>query len=485
MGNFIDEIIATVAPGFALKRESSKRALEVLRAYDAGANGKRQSKVDRRNQSAPAVSQMSLEKLRGFSRELERNAGYVKKALNVLADNTVGADGIRPAFAGGSELARRRAEELWTAWAETTECDFDGLNTMYGLQHLIITAVHRDGEVLVIRRPDRKPMEGVLPFKLQVLEADFLDATKTLALDNSHYITQGVEYDSDGRRVAYWLFKSHPGGDTMFQIPESYRVPAEDVCHIYIQERAGQVRGIPTGVQAFFKILDLKDFEDSELIGKKVQACFAAFITTSNDNGMSHDQKRENSRIEPGIMQYLPPGDTIEFSSPPHSAGEESYKNGILRQVAAAYNITFESLSNNLSSVNYSSMRGGVIEMIKGILRVQRRTMVPMFCVPVAKWMSEYSMLTNKAFSGLTVTWTPPRRDLLDPLKEMEAMGKAMGLRLNSWEETVRECGWNPEELEVELIKDKERWKRIGIVPSYEADIEKSLAKNQKPAAEK
>ncbi len=66
------------------------------------------------------------------------------------------------------------------------------------------------GEVLVRRRLRRSSDGLAVPLQLQVLEADFLDATKSGGLGKRRLV-QGIEFDAIGRRRAYWLHAEHPG----------------------------------------------------------------------------------------------------------------------------------------------------------------------------------------------------------------------------------------------------------------------------------
>ena len=72
-------------------------------------------------------------------------------------------------------------------------------------------SVAESGEVLVRRRRRRLSDGYPVSVQLQVLEADYLDTSKTTALPNGGQIIQGVEFDVLGNLVAYWLFRQHPG----------------------------------------------------------------------------------------------------------------------------------------------------------------------------------------------------------------------------------------------------------------------------------
>jgi ClpP class serine protease len=52
---------------------------------------------------------------------------------------------------------------------------------------------------------------STVPLKLQILESEHLDASKDQALPNGNVIRSGVEFDKTGKRVAYFIYKEHPG----------------------------------------------------------------------------------------------------------------------------------------------------------------------------------------------------------------------------------------------------------------------------------
>jgi capsid protein len=82
-----------------------------------------------------------------------------------------------------------------------------------------------------------------VPLQLQVLESEHLDSSKDYALPNGNVIKSGIEFNKSGKRVAYHLFKEHPG-DTCGWL-NSVRVPASEILHIYKVLRPGQIRGEP------------------------------------------------------------------------------------------------------------------------------------------------------------------------------------------------------------------------------------------------
>ena len=106
-------------------------------------------------------------------------------------------------------------------------------------------------------------------------------------------------------------------------IPETVRVPAEDVLHIYRPIDAGQIRGLPHVAPAMVRLFLLDQYDDAELDRKKTAAMFAGFITkTAPEDPMMGEAEADLdgaaiASLEPGTMQVLLPGEDVKFSSPP------------------------------------------------------------------------------------------------------------------------------------------------------------------------
>jgi len=208
-------------------------------------------------------------------RDLVRNNPHAAKAVAVLVNNIVGA-GIMPRAASGDDRLDRTVNELWEAWARN--CDADGQLDIYGLQTLVCREMVEGGEVLVRRRPRRAEDGLAIPVQVQVLEADFLDATRNGEIGSGHAV-QGVEFDAIGRRRAYWLFARHPG-DALGALQGGFKstaVPAAEIAHVYEKQRT-QARGVPWGTPVIRALRDLDDYEIAEIVRKKTEACVTAIV---------------------------------------------------------------------------------------------------------------------------------------------------------------------------------------------------------------
>ena len=76
------------------------------------------------------------------------------------------------------------------------------------------------------------------------IEADYLDTSRNVLLENGGRIIDGVELDVLGRRVAYWLYQEHPGAQLFGTSLASRRVPADGVLHVPAQAAAHVARDL-------------------------------------------------------------------------------------------------------------------------------------------------------------------------------------------------------------------------------------------------
>ena len=209
------------------------------------------------------------------ARELVVTNGYAANACEAFAANLVG-DGIKPSSLIEDAAVREKVQKLWLAW--TDDADADGLTDFYGLQAMVAREMFVAGECFVRLRPRRAEDELLVPFQLQLLQSEMLPFEKTETAANGNRIRCGIEFDLIGRRVAYHFRRSHPGDSTdqRVAVPETVRVPAEEVLRIYRPLDAGQIRGLPHVAPAMVRLFPLDQYDDAELDRKRLQQCSRA-----------------------------------------------------------------------------------------------------------------------------------------------------------------------------------------------------------------
>ncbi len=276
----------------------------------------------------------------------------------------------------------------------------------YGLQTLICREMVEAGEVLVRRRL-RRASDGLpVPLQLQVLEADFLDATKSGAIGAGRLV-QGIEFDPVGKRRAHWLHAEHPGDayGALLNGLQSRPVPATEIAHVYEKQRT-QARGVPWGAPVIRSLRDLDDYEVAELVRKKTEACVTAIVFGDDEaqqgiapSVVDADGNRVE-QFEPGLIAYARGGKDIRFNQPSATGGYGEYKRASLHTISAGFRVPYELLTGDLSQVNYSSIRAGLVEFRRQIDAVQWQLFIPMFCAPVWRWFTEAAWAAGQIEDG-------------------------------------------------------------------------------------
>jgi lambda family phage portal protein len=349
----------------------------------------------------------------------------------------------------------------WPYFVEN--CDTPQRLDFYGMQSLIMRTAAESGEAILRFRPRLAKDNLRVPLQLQILEADFLDQTKTMGTVNGH-IMQGVEFDLLGRRSAYWLYTYHPGGVLILN-PRggilSQPIPAEQVLHTYRVLRPGQVRGIPWLHPVMMALRDLDDYADAERVRKKIEACVVAMVTqpegidgsTLGIQGKDPLTRNPVESFQPGMTAYLKPGEDVKFNNPPVAGGYREYKMTELQGIAAGLGIPYEMRAGDLSLVNYSSWRGGQLGFRNTIEGYRWLTLIPMFCMPVRRRVIDTLVLLGKVPAKAVTDpkinlygtqWTAPRFESVDPVKDAEAALKDIRIGRVTWFEAVVANGFDP-----------------------------------------
>ena len=467
--SWFDRAIAAVSPRAATRRLLAREAFEGLtRGYEGAARGRRTDGWRSPGTSADSEIATAGALLRDRMRDLVRNNPHAAKAVAVLVNNIVGA-GIMPRAASGDDRLDRTVNELWETWARG--CDADGQLDFYGLQTLVCREMVEAGEVLVRRRPRRTEDGLAVPVQVQVLEADFLDATRNGETGSGHAV-QGVEFDAIGRRRAYWLFARHPG-DAFGLLQGGFKsaaVPATEIAHVYEKQRT-QARGVPWGAPVIRSLRDLDDYEIAEIVRKKTEACMTAIVFGADEaeqgiapTVVDADGNRVE-QFEPGLIAYARGGKEIRFNQPAATGGYAEYKRASLHTVSAGFRVPYELLTGDLSQVNYSSIRAGLVEFRRMIDAVQWQLFVPLFCDKVWNWFTEAAWAAGHIPEPVVrVEWSPPKFEAVDPQKDAMADLLAIRSGTETLAQAIARKGRNPDAVLAEIAATNAKLDELGIV---------------------
>lgn len=369
---------------------------------------------------------------------------------------------------------RNVLSQRFEAWTDTA--DADGQTDFYGLQASAVRSMVVSGEafILLINQP------GGL--KLRLIDPEQVDASHTAQLTNGAQIIQGIEIDATGRRIAYHVFDERPGHLTGFK-RDRKRIPAEDICHLFRPLWPGQMRGISFFAPVLLRMSDHDGTRDAQQVRQRAGAMLAAFIRTNDAAGapMEGDQSGSSltGGLEPGTMKYLAPGEDIVFSNPPAIGMDAiAFMKLTEREIAVGLGVPAHLLGGDLSDVNYSSVRAGLVAFRERVEALQHSVLVYQFLRKVyQRWVTIEVLQGNVKTTideALPAVWVTPRPTWVDPLKDAEAEILLVNNGMKSRREVVASRGIDVEALDIEIAADQARAKALGLTFAPANDNQKT-----------
>jgi len=425
-------------------------------AYEGASTGRRTSGWITQSGDSNAMIKRDLPWLRERSRFLRRNNSLAHKANEVITNNVVGK-GIKTEIGNASD----QVKQIWKDWAETTNCDFDGRHDLDGLQRLAMDAVVESGEVLIRKRYVDDPL---FPIKYQVLESEFLATDAEGMQPNGNHVIQGIEFSPDGQRIAYHIYQQHPGSVGLHTSTRIFRIPASEIFHLYRQERPGQARGVPWSSPCMIRLKDLDDFKDATVMRQKIANLFVAFVSDISADVECDDNSDLGEKMVPAMIEHLPPGKTIDFADPPKAENFDEFTKVNHREIASAFGITYESLTGDYSNTNFSSGRMGWIQESRNFDAWRSGIMINGFLKPAEQDFLLLLTLRGAVFSDLIFEHIAPKRELIDPQKEIDAMVTAIRAGLESRPSAIKSLGRDPEAITRSIQEDNEELDEKGLI---------------------
>lgn len=437
----------------------------LTRRFDAAAGGRRWS-------SRPSFGRTGAETLaastpiRSRARYFVANNPWAANGVSALVTGLVGY-GIKPASQHPDAATRATIGGALTTWAKRT--DAERRTDLYGLQAAVVRAMIVDGEAFIHleTRPDG--------LKLRLLPAEMVDESKTADLPGGGYLIAGIEFNSAGERVAYHVLKSRPT-DVFAATYGSIRVPAEDMIHLMQPIGAGQVRGVSWLAPILLRLSELDQLEDALAVGVKTAAMFAGFLVDQNGTGEPFDASDDSGLLsrglEPGVLQRLPSGFDIRFSTPQQAQQTAEFVSHQIRAIAAGLGVPAHLVSGDLRDANYGSLRAGMVAFRQKLEQIQHGTIIPQMCAPI--YERAVSMLILRGdlpapdFEAAAPLWLaaehfPPPMPWTDPAKDVAAIQSALESGLMSRRQAVAERGYDVETLDAEIAADRAREARLQL----------------------
>lgn len=502
-----------------------------------GASSDRQQTRNWSTASIPAQGETDYarEPLAARAQDLNRNNGKAKGSSRKLVDRTVGK-GLRfrsrPDFRTlGVDVADavsfgRGIERELNAWAngQRPQCDIKRRLNFGQIQRLLFRGRKINGETLVIMRwrPDRDTRYATC---MQLLDPQRLSNPNNAP--DTEYLRQGVELNDDGEPIAYWIRDAHENDFAALGKAFSWtRVPRLDddgrlVClHSFEDEREEQVRGVSVFAPILLAFRDVQRFSEAEIGAAIINAVFAGFIKSNFDPvavaqsleldtvdpatiGETWQERRlammpeQGYRIGDNRVGTLPPGDEFEMNNNSReNGGFAEFEKAVDRGIAAGLGLDYPSFANNLEGVNYSSFRGGLLDVWRMVtadrFEFTSDTLLPIAgCVIQEAFERRYLVEPNGfpafeefADAYLAGSWIGPGRGTIDPMKEAAGHKMEAEFGLRSMTDISQERGYDYEETLDDLVMEQQMRDERGLNFSPLRDLAGVMPSDGQPSEE-
>lgn len=421
-------------------------------------------------------------------RECSHNTAHGKKFLRLVKKNVVGPAGVQvtPSVklpdGKPDKLARKAIADGWKDWGKNPEVT--GVHTWRSLQGLAVETVARDGEYFARKLKGRK--YGKYRFQLQSIDPARCPVEYRERLSNGNSVRAGIEFTSYGKPVAYYFrVDADDSYSGVVHNSNTYeRIPADEIIHLFAPNMINQPRGLSWMGTALQRLRQLNKYEEAAVINANIGASKMGFFeadpdVVDPDTDFDEDDFEDNFPMdaEPGTFDALPVGWKFNKWDPQYPQGEfEGFYKTILHVVATGLGVSYSSLSGDLSKVNYSSIRAGVLDERDLWIELQSWLIEKLIQPVFEEWVS-IAVLAQ----ALTIGLTPLRAERIDqymqaryqgrrwkwadPQKEVTASRDEQDGLMKSTSSVIREQGGDPDEVFEEIKEEQEKWAELGIAP--------------------
>lgn len=425
-------------------------------------------------EAAHKERQRDIHRLRAHSRDLAKNNVYMRRFLEMVSTNVVGPEGVtfESEILGNQDRPKKdwndAIEESYAEWGSA--CTTDGLLSWLELQHLTAETVAQDGECLIrlIRGYGNK-----WGFGLELIDADRLDHTYNTVLPGGDRVIMGVEVNPWGKPLAYHIWSSHPQDPD--GRPVRQRVPADQIRHIFTQDRARATRGIPWATPVMVQLNMLGRLWTSELAAANAESDRLGLIKTSqgvNLDDVNADPVEVAAELQSEHAHFLglDPGLDVVFPNIQHpNSALPQFTAYLLKGIAAGFGVAYHSLAGDVSDSNYSSSRVALLDE-RDFWRKRQQWLIKNLHEPIFRAWLEMALLSGAIKipaldfeRACKPRWQPRTWDWVDPEKDANAALLSIAGGLSTHQKELGSRGLDWRETFDQLKQEQAYAKEIGL----------------------
>lgn len=430
-------------------------------------------------------SEQVLEKELKASHHLLRNNPVVRIGALRFRASVIG-NGAKPVFDKDHYPEEFiKAFHQWMAY-----CDFNGYTNFAGVQALAVMTAVVEGRAFIVRR---RTLDHI-PLQLEVVSPLAL-ASHLEEQMGANYIRGGVLYGKNGKPKKYAFFK-FPKDHPEFDEDDVNWINASDVIDIREIFHPGQSSAQPwitAGADFAQQYKDNQTAETKSRLKRIAQQVYAMKEDPgapqkvgTNAGGPPTVNKTQNGSSEKvvhksGDITLLTGVKDIKTASPAEIAGNyKEHNSQVLRMVAGLLGITYEMLTGDLTQVNYSSIRAGMINHRRFVGQFRSIYLEPALNRIIGWFCDAYLLTSNPPLDGYfdnpydytLPKWIWPEWEEIDPLKAAKALVLELQEDITSMEDIANSRGTTLDEHLDSVKRSKEAAQQRGLSGADKAKTE-------------
>jgi len=306
-----------------------------------------------------------------------------------------------------------------------------------------------DGEVFILLVVTKTGL------KTQMIEADALDSGRNGG---------AIEVDSVGKPIKYHFIDINN---------KKFSIKAKYIINYFNPERPTQQRGISEYKQAIIDIKNFSAFQTASIQGARARANIAYSVTTTGSSDpFGANLKDKIQEINGVSVLYMKKGEKVEKLDPDSVQTDYSaFSENTIRLIATARKISYELAFRDYSKVNFASSRASLLQDFKRF-DAEQQHFVDVVLNRIYKVWLETEIYSGRIKAPnyeadkskyLRPKWIMPKRDLVDPLKEITAIEKKINMGITCKIDVANANGEDYEELLKKRAREVELEKQYGL----------------------
>ncbi len=489
----IDRVINYVAPVWGLKRAAARDALALQATFRGGVQTRTSTPFGTGQRSYVAggsARRASYRAMRDRARTVYANNPIARSMLNTEVDNVV-ADGFTLQARTSSDAFNDEAEDRWRQWLEIADLrgTYDGI----GLQREPYRLSRQDGDHLILL-----VSQGV-ESRLQLILGDMVDQPRLSAADRRADVRDGVRISRTGRPTGYYITTYDEK-----RAQQSTPVNARDVIFIGNDMDPLDVRG-KSVFSTVFELLDqVNEYVDAVVVAARMAAIFGLIFKEQTagtafgglgtaTNSAGNAQKAVT--LENGSLLYKGAADdVVQVQAQQPMTQTPDFVRAMMRLIGQPFDMPLELVAKDMSTVNFSSARIGLLQYYRSA-RVKQRRYASHWSRIYRWWISRERQKQQAGVSNAFVTSFPKDEYLehnmigrgwqyTDPVSE--AQGDLLNIELgrkspqmvaaesgedfNEVQRQKREAGWPTDPPKSSMTRDATSQQQVASTSPNDAE---------------